>query len=476
MERKKQYLKIKKEIPKKREAQERKMDFHPTYHLFSHKEADAQSERCIKCPIDLLKDMSGEFSFCRTGCPLENKIPIWIEKVKQNDIKGAFEASNETSPFPEVLGMVCPHDVLCQGGCTISKTESGSVTIGAIEVYLNEEAFKMGLKPDYGTNAVKSGKKVAIIGSGPAGMSCATFLLRGGVSVDMFEKSDRPGGLLTYGIPNFKIKKDVILRRFRWMQEAGMNLHLNTDIETPEQMKQLIDEYDVIFVGLGAPNSRGARIKNEDAHGVYHVMDILRHAQKMVFEDFYENILKDKRVVVIGGGDSAMDAVRTSVRMKAKSVTCAYRRDQANMPGSAKEVINAQEEGVIFEFYTAPKEVVADEGRHVKGVICQRTALGEPGEDGRRRLEVVEDSDFVIDCDVIILALGFDNYEFPWYDDAEINTGKWGDIIVDENKRTSNKRIYAGGDAVRGADLAVTAAADGREAALSILRDFGISL
>ena len=215
-------------------------------------------------------------------------------------------------------------------------------------------------------------------------------------------------------------------------------------------------------------------MKNEDAHGVYHVMDVLKHAQKRVFEDFYESILEGKDVIVIGGGDSAMDAVRTSVRMKAKSVRCAYRRDEANMPGSKKEVINAKEEGVIFEFYTAPKEVIVDEGRHVKGLICQKTELGEPDSNGRRRLEIMEGSEFELKCDVIILALGFDNYEFAWYDDAQINTGKWGDILVDENKRTSNPKIYAGGDAVRGADLAVTAAVDGRKAALSILQDFGI--
>ncbi len=476
MNKKKQYLKIKKETPRKREAGQRVVDFYPTYHLFSKDEAETQALRCIKCPVDLIKGMDSEFNFCRTGCPLQNKIPVWIEKVKEGDIKGAFKASNEISPFPEILGMVCPHDVLCQGSCTIAKTESGSVSIGAIEVYLNEQAFKMGLKPDYGENRPKSGKRVAVIGSGPAGMSCATFLLRGGVEVDMFEKSDRPGGLLTYGIPNFKIKKDVILRRFNWMQEAGMNLHLNSDIKGSEEFKRMMDDYDAIFVGLGAPGSRGARMKNEDAHGVYHVMDILRHAQKRVFEDFYENILKDKDVIVIGGGDSAMDAVRTSVRMKAKSVRCAYRRDEANMPGSAKEVINAKEEGVIFEFYTAPKEVIIDKGRHVKGLICQRTQLGDADETGRRKLEIIQDSDFTLDCDVIILALGFDNVEFCWYDDAQINTGRWGNIIVDECKRSSNARIYAGGDAVRGADLAVTAAADGRKAAISILKDFGIEL
>jgi len=317
---------------------------------------------------------------------------------------------------------------------------------------------------------------VAIIGSGPAGMSCATFLLQAGFDVEMFEKSDRPGGLLTYGIPNFKIDKNVIFRRFEWMKEAGLKLHLNTEISTDEEIKKLLNDFDAIFIGVGAPKGRGARMKNEDANGVYQVMDILTRVQKSVFGDINETILEGKDIIVIGGGDSAMDAVRTSIRMKAKSVRCAYRRDEDNMPGSAKEVVNAREEGVIFEFYTAPKEVIIDKERHVKGLVCQRTQLGEPDESGRRRLKMLENSDFVLECDVIILALGFDNVEFPWYDDAQINTGKWGDIIVDKNKRTSNARVYAGGDAVRGADLAVTAAADGRKAALSILKDFSISL
>jgi len=472
---KKEYLTIKRETPKKRDATQRISDFYPTYHLFNKEEAQSQSIRCLKCPVDLLKGMSSEFDFCRNKCPLNNKIPLWIEAVKKGDIKKAFEYSNEVSPFPEILGMVCPHDLLCQNGCTISKTEFGSVTIGAIEVYLNEQAFKMGLMPDYGKNRIKSNKKVAIIGSGPASMSCATFLLRGGVEVDMFEKSDRPGGLLTYGIPNFKIKKDVILRRFNWMQEAGMNLYLDTNIETPKQIKNLLDKYNAIFVGLGAPSSRGMKMRNEDAHGVYHVMDILKYAQKRVFENFYESILENKDVVIIGGGDSAMDAVRTSVRMKAKSVRCAYRRDENSMPGSKKEVINAKEEGVIFEFFTAPKEVLIDKGKHVKGLICQKTQLGTPDSKGKRKLEILEKSEFKLQCDLVILALGFNNYEFAWYDDAQINTGKWGNIIVDENKRTSNPKIYAGGDAVRGADLAVTAAVDGKTAALSMLKDFEIN-
>jgi len=471
---KKDFRRINKKIQNKRDAKERVNDFKPVYHEFTPEEATEQSLRCITCPIDILKGLESEFSFCRTGCPLNNYIPEWIRETKKGNIKKAFELSNKTSPFPEILGRVCPHDNLCQGACTIAKTEHGSVSIGAIEVFLNEEAFKQGLRPYYGEDK-KRKKKVAIIGSGPAGFSCATFLLRGGVNVEIFEKSDRPGGLLTYGIPNFKIDKNVIFRRFEWMKEAGLKLHLNHPITNKEDFEKLVDEFDAVFIGVGAPSGRGARMENEDANGVYHVMDVLTHAQKRVFQDFDDCILKDKKVVVLGGGDSAMDAVRTSVRSGAKEVTCVYRRDEANMPGSKKEVTNAKEEGVNFMFYTAPKAVKVDENNNVVGIVCQKTELGEPDSGGRRRVQVVEGSDFEIDCDIIILALGFDNVKFPWYEHANIETDKWGCPKVNSEKQTTNPKVYAGGDAVRGADLVVTAARDGRDAAEAILKHFGLN-
>jgi len=470
---KKEYTKIPKRIQKKRDAQERKKDFEPIYYEFNEEEARTQAKRCITCPIDVLRGLNSEFSFCRTGCPLNNYIPQWIREVKRGDIKKAFELSNETSPFPEIMGRVCPHDSLCQGACTISKTDHGSVSIGAIEVFITEEGFKRGYKPYYGEDK-KRKKRVAIIGSGPAGMSCATFLLRGGANVEIFEKSDRPGGLLTYGIPNFKLHKDVVFRRFELMKKAGLKLHLNTPIVTSRDFEKLIDEFDAVFIGVGAPNSRSAGIPNEDAKGVYHVMDVLTHAQKRVFKDFEDCILEGKKVVVLGGGDSAMDAVRTAVRSGAKKVTCVYRRDEENMPGSKKEVINAKEEGVKFMFNTAPKEIKTNEENEVVSIVCQKTELGAPDASGRRRIKVVENSDFEIDCDVVIMALGFDNATFDWYEEAQIKTDKWGCPIVDNLYKTSNPKIYAGGDAVRGADLVVTAARDGREAAFAILKDLGL--
>jgi glutamate synthase (NADPH/NADH) small chain len=470
---KKHFTRVPKQIQKKRDAEERIKEFDPIYIEFDEEQAIEQAKRCITCPVDVLRGLDSEFQFCRTGCPLGNYIPQWIREVKKGNFKNAFELSNELSPFPEIMGRVCPQDNLCQGSCTIAKTEHGSVAIGAIEVFISEEGFKKGYKPYYGEDK-KRKKRVAIIGSGPAGMSCATFLLRGGVNVEIFEKLDRPGGLLTYGIPNFKLHKDVVLRRFKWMEDNGLKLHLNTPILNEQDFEKIVNEFDAVFIGIGAPSGRGARMKNEDANGVYHVMDILIQAQKRVFKDFDDNILKGKKIVVIGGGDSAMDAVRTSVRSDAKEVYCVYRRDESNMPGSKKEVVNAKEEGVNFMFYSAPKEVKVDDNNNVVGIVCQKTELGEPDSSGRRRVQVVEGSDFEIDCDIIILALGFDTVKYPWYEHTNIESDKWGCPIVNEGYQTTNEKIFAGGDAVRGADLVVTAARDGREAASSILKYLGL--
>ncbi len=468
------YAKIERRIQIKRDAKSRVSDFKPIYKEFTFTEAKAQADRCLQCPIEPFYGLESNIEFCRTGCPLHNDTLGWIKYTREGKVEDAFELSNALSPFPEVLGRVCPQDSLCQGSCTLSRTEFGSVTIGGIEVYLNEEAFEKGLKPYYGEDKPKSGKKVAIIGSGPAGMSCATFLLRAGVEVEVFERADRAGGLLTYGIPNFKIDKDVIQRRYEWMIEAGLKVHLNSEIENEVQMQKLLNDFDAIFVAVGAPSGRRSGMKNEGAKGVYQVMDILTHIQKNVFESFYDSILKDKNIIVVGGGDSAMDALRASIRIGAKSVKCLYRRDEANMPGSKKELINAKEEGVEFQFLASPKEITIDDDNNVTGIVCQKTELTEADSNGRQKLNIINGSEYTISCDIIVLALGFDNVKFPWFDTAGIKTGKWNDIIVDEEKRTSNTKIFSGGDAVRGADLAVTSALDGRTAAYSIIKDFGL--
>ncbi len=466
---KKAYRYIPKKIQQKRDADQRARDFSPTYIEFSKEEAEIQGSRCLQCPVDLLRGLKSKFKMCRTGCPLNNEIPRWISKVQSGDIETAFNLSNSVSPFPEILGRVCPHDKLCQGDCTIAKTRYGSVSIGAIEIYLNEEAFRQGLKPYYGEDK-NINKKVAIIGSGPAGFSCATFLMRAGVDVTIFEKLDVLGGLLVNGIPNFKIDRSAIARRFSWMRKAGLKTVMNCDVDDTK-MKQIMDEFDAVFIGVGAPVGRGTGMANENANGVYKVMDILTRCRWGKIHHL-DNPLAGKDVVVIGGGDSAMDGLRTSLRSNAKSATCVYRRDEDNMPGSHKEVVNAREEGGVFKFYTAPKEIIVDDNNNVIGMICQKTRLSEPDESGRRKVEVIADSDFEIKCDLVILALGFDNKKFSWFKTTNINSDEWGRIQVDEQQRSSNPKVFAGGDATRGASLVVKSALDGRVAAEAMVKDF----
>lgn len=465
----KQYNTIVKQRQQKRDASERIVDFSPIYRDFSDEEARDQASRCLQCPVDRFKDIMINPLYCRIGCPLGNKIPQWLVKTAQGDVQGAFELSNEMSPFPEILGRVCPKKGLCESSCVADRTEYKGVSIGEIETYLNEKAFKQGFTPHYGEDKTRK-HKVAIVGSGPAGVSCATFLLQAGIGVEIFEKADRCGGLLTYGIPNFKLPKDAVQRRISWMQDAGLKVHTNVEVGKDISIGQLKEDFDCIFLGIGAPEGRSAMMENEYAHGVYHVMDILTKAQKIVFnKDFEDSILKDKNVIVIGGGDSAMDALRTSVREYAKSVKCIYRRDRKSMPGSEREVANAIEEGVEFIFNQAPQRVLINDEQSVVGIeIAQTESVVD--ENGKNKLKIHEEKLLHVKADIIILALGFNNKIFDFYSDLDLKLGKFNDIIVDETQKTSHENIYAGGDVVRGADLVVTAALDGRTAALSIVK------
>ncbi|SFZ97903.1 Glutamate synthase [NADPH] small chain [hydrothermal vent metagenome] len=459
---------IKKERFNKRDADERSLDFDSIYENFIDKDMLKQASRCVKCPVDKFKDFMINPIFCKTGCPLTNRIPEWIEKTYDEDYYAAAKLSHDMSPFPEILGRVCPKVGLCESSCNLEKSEYKAISIGEVEIFLNEKAFEDGFVPDYGKNIIKKGK-VAIVGSGPASLSCATFLLRAGVEVELFEKQDRCGGLLTYGIPNFKLPKNIVSRRIEWMKDAGMIIHTNTEVGKDVSIKSLVEGYDALFLGLGAPDGRSARIENEYANGVYHVMHVLKAEQKIIFDkNFNDSMLKDKNVVVIGGGDSAMDAVRTAIRQKAKSSTCIYRRDEESMPGSKSEVKNAKEEGVKFIFNQAPKKVLVDESMNVIGLEMAKTKI-ELSDDGRNKLIVLDDNKSNIEVDIIILALGFDNKLFDFYKDLNLELGKWNDISINEKQETSHKNVYAGGDVVRGADLAVTAALDGRTAAYSII-------
>ncbi len=445
----------------KRDVVERVKDYDEIYEVFKSDKAAEQSDRCIQC---------GD-PYCHNGCPLHNFIPQWLRATASKDLEFAFHLSNESSPFPEVMGRICPHDRLCEGNCTLNDGY-GAITIGSVETFISEEGFKKGLRPKFSQK--KLGKKVAIVGAGPAGLSVATFLLREGVDVELFDKQNRPGGLLTYGIPGFKLNKNVVDRRVQILKDEGAIFHQNCEVGKDITLSELIENFDAVFIGVGATAGRRPGIEGEDAKGCYLAMEFLVDIQKKLFgEPRDKNIdVKDKNVVVIGGGDTAMDCVRTSLREKAKSVKCLYRRDAHNMPGSRKEYHNAKEEGVEFEFYCSPKEILKNEEGEVVGVRMIKTRLTDPDESGRQRVEEISGSEFTVPADVVIFALGFDPVPYPFLAENGIETDKWGGIVVDENYETTKPGVYAGGDCSRGADLVVTAVRDGREAAKGIVKKF----
>jgi len=457
------FFELDREDPKKRDVVVRTKDYDEIYEVFRPKKAARQAERCVQC--------GDPYCHSDNGCPLHNFIPHWLKATADKDMAFAFNLSNDSSPFPEVMGRICPHDRLCEGACTLNDGH-GAVTIGSVEAFISEEGFKQGLKPKFATE--KLGKKVAVIGAGPAGLSAATFLAREGVDVEVFDRQNRAGGLLTYGIPGFKLNKNIIARRVDLLKEAGVVFHPNTEVGTDVTFDELAERFDAVFVGTGATKGRKAGINGEEARGVYLAMEFLTSIQKKLFEEPCEHPIdvKEKRVAVIGGGDTAMDCVRTSLREQARSVTCYYRRDAHGMPGSRKEYVNAKEEGVDFEFYTAPKQILKDEHGAVVGIEMVKTRLGEPDANGRQRVEEIPGSAFTVEADTVIFALGFDTVEYPFFSSNGIETDKWGGILVDEKYQTTQAGIYAGGDCHRGADLVVTAAYDGREAARAIVDSF----
>jgi len=442
----------------KRDVVERVKDFDEIYNKFKPLKAQEQAERCIQC---------GD-PYCHNKCPLHNLIPQWLKSVASKDLELAFNLSNDPSPFPEVMGRICPQDRLCEGDCTLNDGH-GAITIGSIETFISEEGFKNGLKPKFATQKV--GKKVAIIGAGPSGLSTATFLLREGIDVELFDKNSRAGGLMSYGIPGFKLDKSVVERRVDTLKEAGAIFHQNCEVGKDISFESLREDFDAIYIGVGATAGRKAGLKGEDSSNSYLAMEFLTSIQKKLFgeKQDLEIDVKDKRVVVIGGGDTAMDCVRTSLREKARSVTCLYRRDASNMPGSQKEYINAKEEGVEFEFYTSPKSLRVKDGK-INKVKVIKTQLGTPDASGRAKVEEIEGSEYKIDADIVIFALGFDSIKYPFMVENGIELDKWNGVKVDENYETTLKGVYAGGDCHRGADLVVTAVYDGREAAKSIIK------
>lgn len=455
------FLEFERVDAKKRDIAERNKDFNEIYEVFLTPKAGEQSDRCIQC---------GD-PYCHNGCPLHNFIPQWLKATAHKDLDFAFMLTNDTSPFPEVMGRICPHDRLCEGACTLNDGY-GAITIGSIETFINEEGFKKGLKPKF--SETKIGKKVAIVGAGPAGLSAATFLLREGVDVEIFDKQSRAGGLLTYGIPGFKLDKHIVARRIKLLEEAGAVFKQNCEVGKDVTLESLSENFDAVFIGVGATKGKKVGLKGEDAANAHLAMDFLTTIQKRIFGEKTEKIIdvKDKKVVVIGGGDTAMDCVRTSLREKASSVQCLYRRDAHNMPGSKKEYINAKEEGVEFEFYTSPKSLVLNDKGEIIAIEMIKTKLSDPDDSGRQSVVEIPGSNYQVNADVVIFALGFDMVDYSFLASNGIDTDKWGQIMVDENYETTKSFIYAGGDCHRGADLVVTAARDGRDAAKAIINKF----
>lgn len=448
--------------PDKFEAAQRLQNFDEIYRFFNSRMVRKQSERCVQC---------GD-PFCATiGCPLQNYIPQWLEAIADKDLERAFQLSNESSPFPEILGRICPQGHLCEGACTLDDGY-GAITIGAIEASITDLAFAAGMKLPF--PGIRHQVSVAIIGSGPAGISCAHFLLRAGIRVVMYEQAEHPGGLLTYGIPGFKLDKRIVAHRFEILQQAGLELHLGRHVGQDIRLTDLIDQHDAIFVGIGATKGRQAGIPGEDIPAVMQAMDYLVEKQQQLFGKPAEPrfLMQDQRVVVIGGGDTAMDCLRTAMRDGALEVSCLYRRDEANMPGSHKEFQNALEEGVHFSFNVSPRKI----RREKSGLLCievEQTRLTEKDVDGRQRVEILPDTTHCVPADRVIMALGFAVTPVPELAEAGVNFNEWDQILIDPaTGLTSHPKIYSGGDCFRGADLVVTAAADGRRSALAMMRRF----
>lgn len=456
-----QFIDLPRIDPPKAMLADRKTQFIEIYQIYDQAQAASQSERCLECGNP----------YCQHKCPLHNNIPNWLKLVYENRIIEAAELAHETNTLPEVCGRVCPQDRLCEGACTLN-TEFGAVTIGSVEKYLTEKAFEMGWRPKV-KDIPHSGKKVAIVGSGPAGLGCAEQLIKNGVAVTVYEREPEIGGLLTFGIPSFKLEKEVMIRRREIFTDMGIEFKLNVEIGKDIAFEQLVNTYDAVFLGVGTYQGMQAGIPNEEADGVYSALPFLIANTKHVMGLASDNMvsMQGKKVVVLGGGDTAMDCVRTSLRQQAAEVTCVYRRDQENMPGSRREVQNAKEEGANFYFNAQPISIKTNADGNVVGINIVRTELGKPDANGRSCPQIVPNSEELMPCDAVIIAFGFAPHKMPWLSAVGVMTDNYGRIEASGSlqQQTANPKIFAGGDITRGSDLVVTAIAEGRNAAHSIM-------
>ena len=459
-----QFVTVGKETPEKRPPDLRAHDFHEIYREYATEKAAEQAGRCSQCGVP----------YCQSHCPLHNNIPDWLRLTAEGRLQEAYELSQATNTFPEICGRICPQDRLCEGNCVIEHSGHGTVTIGAVEKYLTDTAWENGwVKPV--RPARERAESVGIIGAGPGGLAAADMLRRAGVQVAVYDRYDRAGGLLTYGIPGFKLEKDVVMQRIEQLEQSGVQLVLNCAVGEDLSFDAIRGQHDAVLIATGVYKSRDIEAPGVGAGGVVTALDYLTASNRKSFGDdvaeFDSGTLdaEGKRVVVIGGGDTAMDCVRTAVRQGARSVKCLYRRDRANMPGSQREVANAEEEGVEFVWLSGPRGFTG--GAVVEGVMVQRMRLGSPDATGRQTPELIEGADYVEDADLVIQALGFEPEALPTlWGVPELAVTRWGTIKADfRTHATSLPGVYAAGDIVRGASLVVWAIRDGREAAEAIL-------
>ena len=457
------FVKIGQQTPPKREVGNRKEDFNEIYKEFISDKAGEQSSRCSQCGVP----------FCQVHCPLSNNIPDWLKLTAEGRLKEAYELSQSTNNMPEVCGRICPQDRLCEGNCVIEQSGHGTVTIGSVEKYITDNAWEQGWVNPIKVKSEKS-QSVGIIGAGPAGLAAAEQLRKLGYQITVYDRYDRAGGLMIYGIPNFKLEKFVVERRTKLLEEGGIKFVQNFEVGKDATLEQLRKKHDALLIATGVYKAREIDLPGKDLGNIFPAMEFLTASNKKGLGDKVELFdngtlnAEGKNIVVIGGGDTAMDCVRTSIRQKAKSVKCLYRRDKENMPGSAREVANAEEEGVEFVWLSSPKEFIGT--NKVEGLIVDKIKLGEPDDSGRRKPEIQNNSHFNIKADIVIKALGFDPENLPkLFGSEDLQVTKWGTLKTNfDTMETNLPGVFAAGDIIRGASLVVWAIKDGRDVAVSI--------